>query len=82
MAGLDPAIRPRSSVRGLAGLDPMRIRISGWGREYFFARREPVRFMAGMHIIASPTWDSWSELSTRFAADRTLDDLAEVFHGS
>lgn len=80
MAGLDPAIRPRSSVRGLAGLDPMRIR--SWGREYFFARREPVRFMAGMHITASPTWDSWPELSTRFPADRTLDDLAEVFHGS
>src|SRR5208337_1845713 len=32
--------------------------------------------MGEMHITASPTWDAWSELSTRFPADLDLDDLA------
>jgi len=31
-----------------------------------------------MHITASPTWEAWSEISTRFPADLDLDELART----
>jgi hypothetical protein len=36
--------------------------------------------MAEMHIAASPTWDAWSEISTRFPSDLDLDELARSSH--
>ena len=41
-------------------------------------RRESVRFLAQMHIMASPLWDAWSEISTRLPPDLDLDDLART----
>jgi hypothetical protein len=34
--------------------------------------------MAEMHMTASPVWEAWSELSTRFPADLDLDELARA----
>jgi hypothetical protein len=39
-------------------------------------RRESVRFMAEMPVTASPSWEAWSDLSTRLPADLNLDTLA------